>query len=298
MTCINQPFAGINENCEKFISAGLGVVITDIDVSFTPAEWDDLTVWQNKIKQDESIWAADLTNWENTTDDPNIVTTALGWKDKTNNPPPSGVFYLSANPCDYSVLHGLEGAVRRIIFITSEGKPLGHMKEDGSIVGFKAKLATRKNAVLSDAVENSYPLYTFFRDVSEFENWYIGTPDWNALSELIEAVPVGLTLRATSNYNVPGAGQIQIVSNIRCTATGKDGLLVADFEVTEANVADAGVTAVTDNGNGLYDITVQKDVGGTPTDLADSTEYVKVRVKVVSGSDITFVSLPLKVKGA
>jgi hypothetical protein len=81
---------GINGDCQIPLSEVKNIIITDKDVKFTNAEKLVFTNWKTKIQQSLTIYAvAGLDSYENTTDDPNIVTgTVSKTKKVTNRPVP------------------------------------------------------------------------------------------------------------------------------------------------------------------------------------------------------------------
>jgi len=134
-------------------------------------------------------------------------------------------------------------------------------------------------------------MYVFFQKISQVKSYFLFNPSWS-VDELIEAMPVGLSMIKTAVF----ASDKQAVNiKVRC-GSSYTGLVVGDFE-TSANmssVSTPAITAITDNGGGNYDLTVQKN--STPESLV-AGDYVVLRVKKLSGSDVTHLSGWIKVEG-
>lgn len=289
---------GINGDCSIPLSEVKNIIITDKDVKFTNAEKDVITNWKTKIQQSLTIYAvAGLDSFENTTDDPNIVTGAVSKTKKvTNRPVPSFRFFLETNFCDYKeVLRTLKGGIYGVFFELHGGMILGSQDISGAEIGYFKPFKCRIDAVSKLLVESDattgFPVYVNMMNYSQVENQFILEPTWDT-AELVEAMPVGLNLYATGNYT---AGDITVKCTVRC-GENKTGLVVADFDENTglSNVAVPAVTVAADNGGGSYTLTVQK--GAVPADLA-AGDIVYVRVKVLSGSDVTHLSNWLRIEG-
>lgn len=290
---------GINGDCQIPLSEVKNIIITDKDVKFTNAEKLVFTNWKTKIQQSLTIYAvAGLDSYENTTDDPNIVTgTVSKTKKVTNRPVPSFRFFLESNLCDFKdVLRTLKGGIYGVFYELHGGVILGAQDVAGAEIGYFKPFKCRIDAVSKLLAEtdatNSFPVYVNHLNYSQVENQFALEPAWDT-AELAEAMPVGLNIYSTGVY---AAGSQSVQVTVRC-GENKTGLLAADFDesTTLSNVAVPAITAVTDNGGGSYTLTVQK--GAVPANLV-AGDIVYVRVKVLSGSDVTHVSNWLRIEGA
>lgn len=290
---------GINGDCQVPLSEVKNVLITDKDVKFSYTEKDVLSNWTNKIKQDLTIYAvAGLDSYNNTTDDPNIVTGSVSKSKKiTNDPLPSFEFFLDSNFCDFNeVLRTLGGGNYGVFYELQDGTILGTLDQSGTEIGyfkpFKSNIKANTKVLQEVDATTAFRVYVNHTNKDQLFNQFVLAPVWDT-TELVEAMPVGLNMVSTAVYS---AGDQTVQINIRCNGA-KTGLLVADFETNEelSNVDTPAVTAVTDDGAGAYTLTVQKDAA--PVNLVEG-DYVAVRVKVLSGSDVTHLSNYIRVEGA
>lgn len=290
---------GINGDCQVPLSEVKNVLITDKDVKFSYTEKDVLSNWTNKIKQDLTIYAvAGLDSYNNTTDDPNIVTGAVSKSKKiTNDPLPSFEFFLDSNFCDFNeVLRTLGGGNYGVFYELQDGTILGTLDQSGTEIGyfkpFKSNIKANTKVLQEVDATTAFRVYVNHTNKDQLFNQFVLSPVWDT-TELVEAMPVGLNMVSTDVYS---AGDQAVQINVRC-AGAKTGLLVADFEAdeTQGNVDTPAVTTVADNGAGSYTLTVQKDA--VPVNLV-AGDYASIRVKVTSGSDVSHLSNYIRVEGA
>ena len=290
---------GINGDCTVPLSELKNVLICDKDVKFSYTEKNVLSNWTNKIKQDLTIYAvAGIDSYNNTTDDPNIVTGAVSKsKTITNVPLPSYELFLKASFCDFKeLINTLKGGNYGVYFELQDGTILGTLDQSGTDIGyfkpFFVNITANTKVLQETDSTNAFRIYVNHINSRQLYNQFILEPTWDT-SELVEAMPIGLNMVATAAYS---SGDQAVQINVRC-ASAKTGLLVADFDesATLSSVDTPAVTAVTDNGGGSYTLTVQK--GSSPANLV-AGDYVTLRVKVLSGSDVTHISNWLRVEGA
>ena len=290
---------GSNQDCLVPLSEVKNVLICDKDVSFSWSEKDVEANWTNKIKQDLTIYAvAALDSYNVTTDDPNIVTGAVSkGKTITNTPVPSFEAFLDSNACDFKqLLATLKGGTYGIFYELQDGSIMGTLDQSGSGIGNFKPLRAKVNANTKGFQEvdstQAFRVYIFHTNSTEFyDNAFYLEPIWDT-SSLTEAMPVGLNMVKTAAYS---SGDQTVQIKIRC-GSNYTGLLVADFEAdeTQGNVDTPAVTAVSDDGGGNYTLTVQKN--STPANLVTG-DIATIRVKKLSGSDVTHVSNWVSVEG-
>ena len=290
MTCTSTMPAGLQKVCGANFEEIKNIFILDPSVSFaTMADVRSQANWITKIKTDLSVWGGKVVNsYENTTDDANTVTFASTRKRDTNRPIPSGIFMFDTNFCDTKeVLKALKNTSSAVVFELNNNDLHMSQSANGSFVPFSGTLnVLTKGLSMPSDVGNNAPVKFYGDSYDEFENGALIPMDFS-LTELIKAYsPVGLNI-----YNVGGysstTGILSLQINVRC-AGAKDDVAIADFEFTDSNNLDTlAVTTLGTPVNGLYDVTIQKDV--IPVNLAIG-DFFKFRVKVESGSDVTFVS--------
>lgn len=295
---VNLP-GGLNSDCQMPQAEIKNVLICDKDVKFTFAEKEALANWTVKIKQSLTIHAiAGLTNYSPTTDDPNIVTNAVSKaKSITNRPVPSFEFMLDSNVCDFRVmLQTLKGGVYGIFFEMQDGTIQGYLEQSGSEVGYFKPYKARINAHTKGAQEidsnESFKLYVNFINTNELENQYYFAPSWS-VTELIDAMPIGLNIVKTAIIVSATATQA-FLANVSC-GDRKTGLVVDNLEFSDekSNVITPNAGAFVELGGGAYTVVVEKATS-TPIIAGD---IVYMRVKVLSSSDVTYLSNWIMVEG-
>lgn len=274
---------GGNTDCLIAMPYAKRPYIAHPDLSFaSPDEVVNLQEWKDKINVDLDLYIPrGLTSYEVTTDDPNIITVDQTQKFVANSPAPSGVFYLDANFCDYNeIANSLKGGRYGIIYELANGTLFMMQDADNSFKPFPARLsAIGKGIPEPSDIANNFRLFVNHIDYKDFLKGVIVSPDWD-LSELQTAMPLGLTLQQTSAYLTGGAGTFGAYITERC-GDPKTGLTDSEFEVVRSSfLTSPDVSAVVDDGNGEYTITLQKDV--VPANL-DEGEWITIRVK--NGSD-------------
>jgi len=289
---------GINGDCQLPLSEIKNILICDKDVSFTDAEVKVLSNWESKINEDLKIYAvAGLVNYSPTTDDPNIVTNPVSKaKTITNRPVPSFEFMLDSNFCDFkSMLQTLKGGVYGVFFELHNGNIQGYVDQSGNDIGSFKPYKSRINAYTKGAQEidsnEAFKLYVNFLNANELENQYYFSPIWG-VDELMDAMPVGVGVTKTTAY---ASGDQEVRITIRC-ADAITGLTDSDFETSDSksNVDTPAITSVSDDGGGVYTLTVQK--AATPDNLEDG-DYVYLRVKKTSDTVVTHLSNWIRVEG-
>jgi len=298
MQCNTLQPNGSNQDCLVPLSEVKNLLICDKDVSFTFATKDVLSNWTNLIKQDLTIYAvAGLDSYNVTTDDPNIVTQPVSKSKKvTNTPVPSFEAFLDSNACDFKqMLNTLKGGTYGVFYELQDGSIMGTLDQSGTGIGNFKPLRARITASTKGFQEvdgtQAFRCYVNHTSYKEFMNQFYLEPVWDT-SELLEAMPVGLNMVMTGAY---AAGDIVVKAKVRCGAN-YTGLLAADFDEdeTQGNVDVPAVTAVVDDGGGVYTLTVQKDT--VPANLVTG-DVLACRVKILNGSDVTHISNYIYIEG-
>ena len=284
MSCETGYFAGLSDVICKLGKIN-GFMLTDKGTTFTDTQFVTESVHHLGIasattaSRDSMVFP--VLNYENTTDDVTIQTSNLGYKDTDGKPIPSALFHIDVGACDYQTLKGLEGKLFDVILFTDEGKQIGARTSTLSTVkGFRAKIAFKYGLPPSDNGQLQFAVYMFFRSQSEFENVTYASPSYS-FTDLVDFVPVGLTVRVTTAY-VTGTKTTVVMVTKRSTGLGHIGLAAADFEILESTgEATVSVVSFTDNGLGSYDLVIQN---GSSAALA-SGEWYKLQA---SDDDATY----------
>ena len=289
---------GINGDCQIALSEVKNVWLCDKDVKLSYTAKGVQSNWTALINESLTIYgAAGLDSYNNTTDDPNIVTGAVSKAKKiTNVPLPSFEFFLDTSFCDFKeVLNTAKGGNYGIFFELQDGTMLGSIDTSGTEIGyfkpFQCNVTANSKLLQETDATTSSRVYVNLTKSKQLFDQFIFDPVWD-IDELLVAMPNGLSLIATTVY-VAGVQNVQVKN--RC-ADNKTGVLLADWDESESqgNVSTPAVTAIVDNGAGNYDLTVEKDV--VPTDLLDN-DVVSLRVNIISGSVTTDLSGYINVQG-
>ena len=295
MSCQDAYFTGWSQ-CKGLMEKMEGAVINEKGTSFTEATTALLATWQANIAAATEAGRVSnpfpIMSFENTTDDISIATTSLGKSYKDGNPIPKGVLYLDASVCDYNTLHSLEGITFQMTPFFQGGTHWQTKKSDGTLEGFTVRLATKAGLPPEDK-QQSYPVYLFFDNYSEFEKIVVVDPGFG-FNEVYDLAPIGMTLSEVTAYT---GGDVVVKVVTRCQGTPKTGLSADDFLVLDSNATPTvAITNATDDGLGQYTLTIKKDNAGTPANLAAS-DWVVLQAQEVGTTYVDYLSQDLKLNG-
>lgn len=299
MGCETPYFSGLG-TCQALLPKVVAVGITLKGTTFTDATFVTESTWKAGISTstaaNRNTIIVPLRVYEKTSDEPEITTSNLGIKDKTNEPAPSMVGYAYAGIMDYVYMHVLAGNKFDVVLFLQDGSQVACRKSDNAIKGFRAMIETRADLPMADNAQNSYPLYFFFQSADEFKNLVIKHPDYS-YNDLLDYVPVGADVYQGSTLSA-STGVVTLNVYARGTTKPVLGLVTADFTVLESNgTATVAVSTVTEVGQGVYTVTIQEDTGGTANAL-EAGEWAVVQVNKIASTFITYASQPIKITAA
>ena len=112
MLCKTYNYQGLSPDCQLFLRKVKSVLMTNVGVTSTAAEFIDLDA--NKLIVAAAAGATGIVidfsrGYERTTDDPEITTSNLGLKEKTFDPLPSLTGMAKLSACDYKTLFAADG---------------------------------------------------------------------------------------------------------------------------------------------------------------------------------------------
>lgn len=299
MGCKKGFFNGWGD-CSDLMEMMIGGTLQYKGGTWTDATAVSSSAWQTVIADDDAdvrdTLALPITNFVPTTDEPEITTTALGKKYKTKNAIPSGTIFFDASLCDYKQLHDLEGRWYEFMPFFDGGQLWMTRKTDGTTLkGFRCRVATIAGLPPEDKT-TSYPMHIFFDSYSEFKEVVLVTPSFN-FDDIFNYSPVGLDVVITTAYT---GGVVVVRATKRGSGEGATGLdQVTDWEsmvVSFGTTLPAAVTIVSDDGQGAYTLTIKKDTGGTPANLA-SSDIVTLQAHQDDSSNLTQLSHVFDVVG-
>jgi len=299
MSCKNAYFSGFG-SCKSLLKKCSGVVLQTKGNTWTDATAIAAASWQTAIADDDSAvrdtLPINILNFENTTDEMEVLTSGLGHKFKGSDPIPSGRFFLKIGMVDYQWLLSHDGQEYELVPWFQGNQFWMTRKADGSLKGFRCSVAFVAGMPPEDKLA-SFPMYVFFDDPEEFKNIVIVSPDNWRFSDLINYVPVGLSFRVTTAYT----GGVVVVQCVKVgTGDPMTGLsATTDWEIMSSNATPTvAVTAVTDSGLGYYSLTIKKDNDGTATNLA-ATDYVVIQAHDVDAgpTNLTYLSSAVQIYG-
>ena len=114
----------------------------------------------------------------------------------------------------------------------------------------------------------SFPVYVFFDSYAEFENVVQVSPTFT-FDDILNYSPPAIDVSITTAYT---GGDVIVRALYRGSGLPATGLdQVTDWETmgsTLATLLPVSVTVVSEGGQGAYTLTIKKDTGGTPVNLA------------------------------
>jgi len=300
MSCKNAYFAGWG-TCKNLLKKTSGLALQLKGNTWTDATIIAASSWHTAIADDDSavrsVLPFNILNFENNSDEVEILTSALGHKFKGSDPVPSARAFLKCGMVDYQWLHDHDGQEYEFFPFFQGNSFWATRKADGTLKGFRCSVATVGGLPPEDKMA-SFPLYLFFDDPEEFKNVVVVSPDNWRFSDLINYVPVGISIRVTTAFS---SGVVKIYAEKVGSGDPMTGLsATADWEIMSSNATPTVVvTAVTDEGLGNYAVTVKKDNDGTPTNLA-ATDYIVIQAHDVDSTPtyLTYLSQALQIYGA
>jgi len=297
MKCDNVYFNGWS-SCAALLEMMNGGALDKKGTTMTDATAIALATWKTAISDDDEATRTTLMlpilSFENTTNDVEVLESPLGKKSLGTKPTPSGIIYLDASICDYNHLHELEDTWFEFTPFWQGNKFWKTRKTDGKLKGFRAKLGFKAGMPPEDK-NQSFPMYIFFDDYSEFENVVQVSPDFK-YNDLWDYSPAGLEVKVTTAYT-----SSQIVLQVNKRGSGDPFTLgvVASFFVRQSNATPTVVvTALDDSGAALgqYTLTIKKNNAVAAADLA-ATDYIVMQVDFSDGANTTFLSNSFKFVG-
>jgi len=297
MSCTPAYFSGWG-SCKKLLQKTDGFILQKTGNTWTDASIQAASTWQTQIADDDSSVRTSLPfpilNFENTTDDMEILTSALGQKFKGSDPIPSAVVHLRLSKEDYQWLHAHDGK-EYLYFPHYQGNTYWATRTaSGALKGFTVRVYTVDGLPPEDKLQ-SYRLFLMFDDPEEFKNTVVVSDLPFSFSDLLNYVPVGLKFRVTTAYT--GGSVVVLCQKVGSNdpMTGLDQ--TTDWEVMSSNATPTvAVTVVSDDGLGYYTLTIKKDNDGTPANLA-ATDYVVIQAHDDDATNLTYLSSAVKFYG-
>lgn len=291
MNCKNAYFSGWGE-CAKLMEKMNGGSLQNKGVSWTDTTAVSSSTWHGLIaaltEAARTVLMTPINAFENTTEDVEIITTQLGKGSIVGKPIPKGIIYLDASICDYKTLHALEGTWFEFAPFFQDGSMWMTRNSSGALKGFRCKIGTKAGLPPEDKSQ-SYPMYLFFDNYTEFENVVVVTPDFT-FSDLLDFSAIGLEFKITTAM---AAGDVVVQVNKRGSGDAMTGLAIADFEVLASNAeAPVVVTVLVEDGLGQYTLTIKK--GAAAANLATG-EYAVLQASDDDATYVTYLSAGLKI---
>lgn len=297
--CKTAYFSGWG-TCKNLLKKCSGVTLQTKGQTWTDATIIAASSWHTAIADDDSsvrsVLPFNILNFENTTDDMEILTSSLGHKFKGSDPVPSAVVYLKCGMDDYQWLLDHDGHEYEMFPHFQGNSFWASRKADGTLKGFRCSIALVSGLPPEDKLM-SFRMFLFFDEPEEFKNVVVVSPDNWRFSDLINYVPVGLKFRVTTPYS---SGNVTVLCEKVGSGDPMTGLSnTADWEIMSSNATPTVVvTAVSEVGLGYYTLTIKKDNDGTPANLA-ATDYVIIQAHDVdlTPTYLTYLSGSVQIYG-
>ena len=273
MSCDKYTYQGLGD-CSKLFGRAKAVIVTDRGVTASRTDYGAFAANKTLISGVGVVqgFVIDLANGvTRTSDDPEITTSNLNRKVKTQNSTPSMQGFGSVSACDYKTLFGMEGKNFEVKVLMNDGTMLGTNMPDGTVKGFSGRLSFRYDLPADDP-QQSFPIDFFFNDSDEFKDFFYTESEFT-LQQLLLSLPRGITLSPNTAYT---AGVVLINSVIRCSKTPFSGFAASsNWRVVSASsgAIDATVTVAT-AANGVNTVTIKK-TGGTVDLVSGDIVYIQ-----------------------
>lgn len=291
MTCIGNVPAGLQKLCGSNFEKVKNVYFLEAGTVFADKfEAASLAKWRTLIQEDLKVWGGKIVNsYEVTTADATEVTLDSGKKLQSDRPIPSVSFMLNTNVCDSNMLFNtIDGKSYDIVFELLGGTIIVEKFRGGKRQGMNAKVYLKTKGIAQPAdVGNNVKVDVYFESYDAFLNLdYLPLTGWILASEILVFSPIGLDIEEVIEYTTVSS-DVDVQINVRCDA-GFIGLLATDFVVIASNNLDTpDITALIDNGNGSYTLTLEKEA--VPEALAVG-DFMTIQVQKKDGSVVQYIS--------
>jgi hypothetical protein len=300
--CTTARFSGLSD-FKSFLEKMNGASLQNKGVTSTMTEALSLDAWHLLLASSSpppnGIKAIMLpvSSFVKTTDEMEIITTPLGKKVSGSKSIPSGILYLDASLCDYQTLYNMAGTPFEFVPYF-QGNTFWMTKQaDGSFKGLRCYIDTMADFTPDDKTQ-SYPVYLFFDDYSEFENISVFSGYNFTPKTLEDLTPVGLNVQTVIPYATGGNVSVKVTK--RCSNEPEtDLVLPTNWPIITTNGTGlVAVTAVDTAGaaQGNYVLTIQQDTDTTPADLG-AGQYATLQAQVDDATYITYMSDLFTVNG-
>jgi len=295
MSCKKSYFGGWGD-CFQMLTNMVGGVLQEKGKTWTDTTAQTANEWRAVIAENDvdvrNALALKILSFTPTTDEPEIVTTALGKKYKVKNAIPSGVLYLDTSLDDYKHLHRLEGKGFEFIPFFDGGDIWMTRTAAGLLKGFRCRIALVAGFAPDDKTQ-SFPVHIFFDSYSEFKEVDIISPIFS-FDDVMDYSAAGLNVKIATPYT---GGKVVVQATKRGSGDAMTGLTQTDdWEIMASSFGTTTpvvVDVVTENGQGSYDLEITK---GGSVNLA-ATDIITLQAHDDDGTFCTFLSHAFDVQG-
>jgi hypothetical protein len=288
MNNVCVPFlpAGINNTVLQDLKEIKNIIPTAYSASFTtPLAASSLSAWKTHIQTTLDVYMPlGVNDFSPTTDKPTVAKMTSTRKAITDRPIPSAEIYVASNFADYKdICAAFKGGNYRLFLVDILGNIFGTQSNSTGVVkGFACQLTAITSGFPPKDSAQSFPIFANFLSYDEFENAVQIPSPFNCM-ELIEAMPVGLSMWVTSAIT-GGAVNVRVQDR---SGAGHVGFVAADFAVTDSSeLLTPTVASITDLTNGDYTLNITK---ATSTPLA-AGDMVVIMVKKTVTSIVQYMS--------
>ena len=268
MNCSEFFYQGLSQ-CKAFREKVTGVIMTDKTFSTTADDMKDIATWAGLFGTDpvKGMYIPFDRGYQNNSTEPEITTSNLGHSEKTFDNPPMIKGFADIGWCDYKTLYQADGQDFNFFLVLRDGTIEGTTDSTGKITGYRGRMFFHFNAPNADNLQESYPVDIYFSDAIEWRDRSVSVHGNFSITDLIDAVPVGITMSIVTAY-AAASSQVVVHLSKRCLDEPLNLPLAAtDFKLVVTGDVDPGVTTIdtTDAGNGNYTLTVESDVSTAAT---------------------------------
>lgn len=291
MALCNQIIPAGAAECLKGAGKLVGIIIDDLSVSFTDANFANLATNRAFLNETLKSYYLPLADYETGTADPTVLTQFNTRNIIADNPIPNATAFPDMSYCDrQELVKTLKGGTYRVRLVAEGNQVFAYRTDAGVIKGFKADVTALTKGVNQKAdLDKNVTVYLNFHSYDEFEQSVVVIPDWNVPQMYKENTPVGLNMFTVTSYNTT-TGVLVVQVNERCL-DGFAGLVTADFEILSSSGLTSPAITATDNGLGSYDLLIQKEAVPEALDAGDSITF---QVQNKTGSVVDYISNQFK----
>lgn len=272
MSCLVTAPNGANNKCTNYLQKAIAAIITDPSFSWASVgAVDNIENIRVLLQETRKGFIVEFNGTTPTAGEAVSETTGFGQNFTTGVNAGSLLGYVKSNPCDFKeVLSAFKGGTYNVALFLEDGSILvvdNLQSKEPALKGFEAQVYALDIGIPGQENQSQgYRLQINFFKAEEFRSFKVVDVHYS-FNDLLDLLPLGLSAEVSTPWD---GSDIVLSVATRCVGDSpKSGALTVEIEKATQGLVVSGTA--TDNGDGTYTVTIQKD---GPADLA-AGEYAR-----------------------